>query len=100
MNGKTTHIIPKNRGWVVKSAEGIPSTIYATQGEAISEARRLAHRQSAGQVVLIGRNGSIRSIDTFGLPKVQSPSHKSSLGRKAIEKAVSVVVLNRLGENP
>ena len=115
MPAKTTHIIPSDEGWVVKrerpgvfvekrigqwsvSKRGTQRTsaVFPTQKEAIDAARRIVQRSSAGQIVVHRRDGSIRWRDVHGLPAVQRPPRKSGLGTKAIEKAVSTVIRERL----
>jgi hypothetical protein len=115
MPTKTTHIIPSDDGWIVKKEPAYvfveergaqwavkrpnakrASAVYATQREAINAARKTVMRSSAGQIVVHGRNGSIRWRDLHGLPVVQRPPRKSDLGTKAIEKAVSNVIRKRL----
>lgn len=98
MGAKTTHVVPKNGEWAVKregSAKGAVG-VYSTQKKAIDAARASARRASAGQVVIHSIDGSIRTEETHGLPVVQTPPRKSKLGTKAIEKAVSSVILERL----
>lgn len=100
MSIATIHIVPKNRGWAVKG-EGLPnpsSQVYSTQTEAITAARTLIRKNPMGQIAVHGRRGSIRSFGVHGLPQVQTPPHKSSLGTKSIERAVSSVILDRLSE--
>ena len=98
MPAKTTHVIPKNGGWTVKK-EGFANrraTLYSTQKEAIQAARDIVQRTSAGQIVIHLLDGSIRTQDIHGLPEVQQPPRKSNLGSKAIERAVSAVIRERL----
>ena len=98
MHAKTTHVIPKNGGWAVKK-EGSPTrstSVYATQKDAIEAAREIVQRTSAGQVVIHHRDGSIRTRDIHGIPDLQQPPRKSKLGSKAIERAVSTVIRERL----
>jgi hypothetical protein len=101
MRAKTTHVIPQNGGWTVRK-EGSPNRgtgVYSTQREAIEAARELAQRTSAGQVVIHQRDGSIRTQDMHGLPDLQQPPSKSKIGTKAIERAVSTVLRERLSGN-
>jgi hypothetical protein len=70
--------------------------VYSTQKEVIEAAREIVRRASAGQVVIHGTDGSIRTGESHGLPVVQTPPRKSRLGSKAIEKAVSTVIRERL----
>jgi hypothetical protein len=98
MTAKTTYVIPKNGGWAV-TREGAAKRnrrVYSTQKEAVNAARDIVQRQSAGQVVILGLNGSIRVRDSHGLPPIQRAPSKSKLGRKAIKKAISTVIRERL----
>lgn len=67
-----------------------------TQKEAIDAAREIVRQMPAGQVVIFGRDGSIKRRDIHGLREVQRSPLRSNLGRKAIEKAVSTVIRERL----
>ena len=99
MPTKTTHVIPVDDGWTVKQegrAERRPFKVYATQKEAIAAARALVKRRSSSQIVVHGRDGSMRSTDVRGLRAIQTSPVKSSLGTKAIKKAVSTVIRERL----
>jgi hypothetical protein len=73
-------------------------SVYPTQKEAIDAAREIVRQSRAGQIVIHGRDGSIRWRDVRGLPIVQTPPLKSDLGTKAIERAVSTVIRERLEE--
>lgn len=98
MPTNTTHIIPRDDGWAVKK-EGASKRsygVYSTQKQAIDAARGKLKRSPAGQIVVHGRDGSFRRRDVHGLPAVQTPPRKSGLGTKAIEKAVSTVIRERL----
>jgi hypothetical protein len=94
------HIVPKNRGWVLKSegAANLGTQVYSRQGEALNVAKGLVKASPIGQIAVHGRDGSIRSTAVHGLPEVQAPPHKSSLGKRAIERAVSAVILDRFDE--
>jgi hypothetical protein len=70
--------------------------VFPTQQEAIDAARKIVQHSSAGQIVVHGRDGSMRWQDVHGLPLVQTPPRKSAIGTKAIEKAVSTVIRERL----
>lgn len=70
--------------------------VFPTQQQAIDAARKLVLRSSAGQIVVHGRDGSMRWQDVHGLPLVQTPPRKSAIGTKLIEKAVSGVIRKRL----
>jgi len=70
--------------------------VFPTQQQAINAARKIVLGASAGQIVVHGRDGTMRWQDVHGLPLVQTPPRKSAIGTKAIEKAVSGVILKRL----
>ena len=91
MRAKTTHFIPKNGGWAVRK-EGSTSRgtgVYLTQKEAIEAAREIVQSDACGA-------GAIQTRYIHGLPEVQQPRAKSKLGSKAIERAVSAVLRERL----
>jgi len=95
---KTTHVIPKNGGWVVKK-EGSAnrrSSLYSTQKAAIEAARDIVQGTPSGQIVIHRLNGSMRTQDIHGLPELQRPPRKSKLGTRAIERAVPAVTRERL----
>ena len=112
MPAKTTYIVPQQDGWAVKKEssdefavnngdQSAPKKapterVYSTQRKAVEAARRMTRRSSASQIVVFGRDGSIRRREVHGLPTVQRSRLKSDLGRKAIEKAVSAVIRERL----
>jgi hypothetical protein len=99
MSSKTTHVISKDDGWAI-FPEGSPraSSVFSTQKEALTAAKDLLQKQTSGQIVVHGRDGSIRYSEVHGLPKVQPSPHKSSLGTKNIEKAVYSLVLDSIEE--
>ena len=117
MPAKTTHIFPTEDGWVVKkeregvpparagastrvspsnASAGIATIVYSTQREAVEAARKIANRSTSGQIVIHSRGGSLRWRDIRGLPAVRKTPVKSSLGTKAIERAVSMVLRRRI----
>lgn len=102
MRAKTTHVIPRGDRWAVRregSGQGRRGDVYATQEAAIRAARALTQRERSSQLVIHGRDGSIRSEEVHGLPPVQSPPLKGNLGTKAIERAVSTVIRERLASD-
>lgn len=98
VRSKTVHVVPTGGAWVVKR-EGREATVYSTKTAAVEHGRSIA-RDAAGQIVIHSRSGRIAEHVTYGLPKVQDPPRKSRLGKKRIEKAVSKVVMERLGSDP
>ena len=90
--------------WAAEQLRAKPSAArsiktYATQKEAIVAARELVKRGTSGRIVVHGRDGSMRSTDVRGLRAIQTSPVKSSLGTKAIKKAVSTVIRERLALN-
>jgi len=83
---------------MVLSFRLVVSQVFSTQGEALNVASGLVKQSATGQIAIHGRDGSIRSTAVQGLPEVQTSPHKSSLGKKTIERAVSAVILDRLDE--
>ncbi len=104
----TTHIFGTDRGWVVvrdrlavdkKPHDGSgPATamVYATQKEAVEAARKIVEKEPAAQIVVHSRNGSMRRPYIHGLPAVQRSPVKSDLGTRAIKRAVSTALRERL----
>lgn len=64
--GKDQHVVPHRDGWAVRGAGNERATgIVETQKEAITIARQIAQNQRS-ELVVHGRNGRIRSKDSFG----------------------------------
>jgi len=96
MAPKTLHVYPAKDGrWAVKRA-GLSSTTFSTQDEAVKAARKIARSQREAQVVMHERNGQFVIKDVRGLPVVQKPPKKSSLGTVRISKAISDALRKRL----
>lgn len=60
-------VVPKSSGWTI---EGFPSgaaRTYRTQREAIAAARKLVEAKEGGEIVVHGRDGRIRGVDTYAL---------------------------------
>ncbi len=101
MPAKTAHVIPRDEGWAVVMDTGKPVNenqldVYPKQKEAIDVARRIVRRAAAGKVVVHGRNGSLRWLEVHGMPEIQRSRVKSDIGRRAIQRAVSAVIIERL----
>jgi len=98
MTARTTHIVPKDNGWVVmkERAPKSYSSVYPTRKQAIDAAREIVQRSSAGEIVVHGRDGSVRWREVIGLPIVQKSRVKSDLGTENIRRAVSEVIRERL----
>lgn len=66
VGSKNLHVIPRADKWaVVNEGNSRASSVFDTQTEAIDAARKLA-KDSAGQLVVHGRNGRIRERDHYG----------------------------------
>jgi hypothetical protein len=101
MAAKSTHVFPSEDGWiVVRESPGsvVRTKKAATRKAAMDAARQFIRNSAAAQIVVHNRDGSFTRSDVHGLPEVQRVPAKSSLSRKAIEKAVSTVVRERLAK--
>ena len=93
---ETIHVFPSGGGWAVKGAgTGKNGAFFSTQKDAIAHARGIVRKRTSGQIVVHRTNGRI-AVSAHGLPRIQKPSVKSSLGTENIERAVSKLVLDRL----
>lgn len=60
------HVVQRGAGWAVRRAgAGRDSSHHQTQAQAAKAARRTARREG-GEVVTHGRDGRIRSKDSYG----------------------------------
>ena len=64
--GKNQHVVSHGEGWAVK-AEGAsePLATFKTQSEAWEKAKSIA-RKERSEALLHGRNGAIRTRNTYG----------------------------------
>jgi hypothetical protein len=69
---KSVHVVPSGGGWDVKVEGNHATRHFATQFEAMREARKLARRNHSEHVVH-GRDGRIRQRDSYG--RDPFPSH-------------------------
>lgn len=68
--GKDQHVVKHEKGWAVRGAGNVRAAgVFRTQAEAIDAGRRIAENQRS-ELVVHGRNGRIRSKDSFGLDPV------------------------------
>lgn len=98
MPALTTHIIPTGDGWSIRK-EGVAmrsSSVYPTLNRALDVARGRVQRSRAGQIVVHLRDGSMRRHNVHGLPAMPASPHRSDLGTRAIKRAVSAVIRERL----
>ena len=94
---KTVHVIPSGKGRTVRRpGGGNTGAFFATQKDAVAEARLIVRSSGSGQLVIHGRNGLLGASEVHGLPKIQKSTVKSSLGSKNIQRAVSKIVQERL----
>ncbi len=64
--GKDQHVVRHDEGWAVKGSGNEKATaVFRTQAEAIEAGRRIAQNQGS-ELLVHGRNGRIRSKDSFG----------------------------------
>jgi hypothetical protein len=95
MADKTFHVVRSKDGWAVKKA-GKKATTFSSRGRAVKAARESAKSQREAQVVVHERNGSFVIKEVRGLPVVQKPPQKSSIGTTRISKAISDTLQERL----
>jgi hypothetical protein len=64
--GKNQHVVSHGEGWAVKT-EGAsePLAVFKTQSEAWERAKSIA-RKERSEALLHGRNGVIRTRNTYG----------------------------------
>jgi len=61
-------VVPKSQGWAIAGySSGTTQRSYKTQQEAVAAARKLINAQVGGELVVHGRDGRIRSVDTYAL---------------------------------
>jgi hypothetical protein len=94
---KTVHVVPSEKGWAVKRVGSSKTgAFFSTQKDAVAGARFIVKESTSGQIVIHGKTGRIIAFEVHGLPKIQKPPVKSSLGSRNIERAVSNLVRERL----
>lgn len=101
--GKNLHVVPHTEGWVIRS-EGSTrtSSLHGTQREAIETARALA-KQNAITLVIHGRDGRIKSWDSYSRdPKPAREPRKvlypTSMPRTASKHAIKRAVSEAISE--
>lgn len=61
-------VVRRSEGWAIAGhSPGIERRPYKTQREAVEVARRLIKTQVGGELTIHGRDGRIRSVDTYAL---------------------------------
>jgi hypothetical protein len=96
MAEKTFHVYRIESGdWTVRKA-GARSAVFPNQQQALKAARLQAKNRSQSQIVIHSADGKLVIKQVHGLPVVQKPPQKSSLGTARISKAISDAVRKRL----
>ena len=63
---KNQHVVPSGSKWAVRGAGNQRATrVTETQGKALQIAREIARNQGS-DVVIHGRDGKIRDVDSYG----------------------------------
>ena len=96
---KDLHVVLHNDGWVIrKDGAARATSIHRTQREAVEAARKIARSQN-GELVIHGRNGRVRSRDSYATnslpPKdrvVLFPLQAPSVSVRAIREAIKAVM--------
>jgi hypothetical protein len=66
MPGRNRHVVPQNGKWAVRiEGKKRASSLHDTQAEAVEEARMRARRDKS-ELLIHGRDGEIRSRDSYG----------------------------------
>jgi hypothetical protein len=101
--GKNLHVVRHNEGWVIRS-EGSTrvSSLHNTQREAIETARELAQR-NAITLVIHGRDGRIKSWDSYSrtpttIPEPRKVLYPTSMPRTASKHAIKRAVSEAISE--
>ena len=64
--GKNQHVVPHEGGWAVRGEGNSKATsVHTTQADAIAAARLIAANQQA-ELLIHGRDGTIRERDSYG----------------------------------
>jgi len=64
--GKNQHVVPHPEGWAVKGEGNSKATVVtSTQQEAVDAAREIAKNQQS-ELLIHGKDGQIRSRDSYG----------------------------------
>lgn len=67
MSTKNLHIIPRGSGWAVRSSGAERAVkVFENQQDAASFARSLATKASGAEVFVHGRDGMVKSHDSYG----------------------------------
>jgi len=61
-------VVPQSSAWALREVgDTRASRIYKTQREAVAAARKLLKEKEGGEIVVHGRDGRIRGVDTYAL---------------------------------
>jgi len=92
MSSRTYHVLRRNGDWTLHKVGAANPKIFATQREAVENARKQIGNKP-GQLVIHGVDGFVREVQYFKLPKIQEPPFPKSAKAKRIERAVTSIVL-------
>ena len=72
--GHERSVYRRTDGWAEKrNNAGRAGGVYKTQGEAVKAARRTLRREGGGELIIMGRDGRIRSKDTIAPRNDRNP---------------------------
>lgn len=61
-------VVPQSSAWVLRqTGSARVSRAYKTQREAVAAARKLIKEEDGGEIIVHGRDGRIRGVDTYAL---------------------------------
>ena len=61
-------VVPQSSAWALReTGSARVSRVYKTQREAVAAARKLIKQKDGGEIVVHGRDGRIRGVDTYAL---------------------------------
>jgi hypothetical protein len=99
MRTKTTHLVEDDGQWLVRRVgERLGLSRFRSKRLALEAARQLLAGERAWQIVSLHASGRVRVEARYGLPKIRGSPAKSTLGRRAIERAVVQLIRKRLEE--
>lgn len=63
---KVYHVVPADKGWLVKLAKNKTGTKFRTKAEAVAAAKKLGKEAKLGQVIVHKKDGTIQTEYTYG----------------------------------
>ena len=69
---KVYHVVPADKGWLVKLAKNKTGTKFKTKTEAVAAAKKLGKEAKLGQVIVHKKDGKIQTEYTYGLDPKES----------------------------